>query len=93
MTTVQRTFQLEESLDRQFCEMAEKLGTTPSDALRIFVEAFVAQKGFPFAWTLHEEKVLKRTFNANHPAIITPPIRNGHAVLPASWREDEDDDP
>ena len=31
MTTVQRTFRLDESLDQQFCDIAEKLGTSPSD--------------------------------------------------------------
>ena len=37
MTTVQRTFRLDESLDQQFCDIAEKLGTSPSDSLRMFV--------------------------------------------------------
>ena len=82
MTTVQRTFRLDESLDQQFCDIAEKLGTSPSDSLRMFVTAFVSNRGFPFNLRLPESKV--RKFNVNHPNIT---IRNGHAVLPASWRE------
>lgn len=85
MTTVQRTFRLDESLDQQFCDIAEKLGTSPSDSLRMFVTAFVSNRGFPFDLRLPESKV--RKFNVNHPNITTPVIRNGHAVLPASWRE------
>ncbi len=92
MATVQRAFRLEETLDQQFCHIAEKLGTSPSDSLRMFVTAFVANKGFPFALRLPTDASGKRTFNANHPKIITPQIRNGHAVLPASWREDDDYD-
>ena len=92
MSTVQRAFRLEESLDKQFCTIAEKLGTSPSDTLRMFVTAFVANKGFPFALRLSDELTNKRVFNSNHPNIITPPIRNGHAVLPAFWREDDDYD-
>ena len=85
MTTLQKTFRLNESLDQQFCDIAEKLGTSPSDSLRMFVTAFVSNRGFPFNLRLPESKV--RKFNVNHPNITTPVIRNGHAVLPASWRE------
>lgn len=90
MSTVQRAFRLEESLDQQFCNIAQRLGTSPSDTLRMFVTAFVARKGFPFDLRLSSEQAPVRVFNSNHPSIITPPIRNGHAVLPASWREDDD---
>lgn len=76
---------MDESLDQQFCDIAEKLGTSPSDSLRMFVTAFVSNRGFPFNLRLPESKV--RKFNVDHPNITTPVIRNGHAVLPASWRE------
>ena len=89
MSTTQRAFRLEESLDQQFCNIAERLGTSPSDALRMFVTAFVASKGFPFDLRLPDEQAINRVLNSNHPSIITPPIRNGRAVLPASWREDD----
>lgn len=92
MSTVQRAFRLEQTLDKQFCSIAEKLGTSPSDTLRMFVTAFVANKGFPFALRLPNEKNPKRVFNSEHPSIITPSIRDGHAILPASWREDDDYD-
>lgn len=90
MSTVQRAFRLEKSLDQQFCNVARRLGTSPSGALRMFVAAFVAGKGFPFDLRLANEQAPARVFNSNHPNIITPPIRNVHAVLPASWREDDD---
>lgn len=92
MSTVQRAFRLEETLDKQFCSIAERLGTSPSDALRMFVAAFVANKGFPFALRLSDGKLPTRFFDSNHPNVITPPVRDGHAVLPASWREDDDYD-
>ncbi len=37
-----------------FEEIAERLGTTPSDALRAFVVAFNARQGFPFDICLRE---------------------------------------
>ena len=92
MSTVQRAFRLDDLLDKQFCHIAEKLGTSPSDTLRMFVTAFVANRGFPFVPKLPEETIVKRVFNTNHPSIITPLIRNGHAVLPASWWEDDEYD-
>ena len=89
MPTVQRAFRLEESLDQQFCVIAEKLGTSPSDTLRMFVTAFVVNRGFPFELKLPSEDTSVRRFNSHDSRISTPAIRNGHAVLPASWREDD----
>ena len=89
MATVQRAFRLDESLDQQFSAIAEKLGTSPSDSLRMFVMAFVNHRGFPFALKLPSEDTPVRRFNSQDSRIITPPIRDGHAVLPASWREDD----
>lgn len=90
MTTVQRAFRLDEALDKQFCDIAEKLGTSPSDSLRMFVTAFVTNRGFPFSLKLPDEK--HQRFNVNHPNVLTPIIRDGHVVLPASWREEDDYD-
>ncbi|KAB7651401.1 type II toxin-antitoxin system RelB/DinJ family antitoxin [Sutterella faecalis] len=91
MSTVQRAFLLEEALNHQFCIIAERLGSSPSDVLRMFVTSFVANKGLPFTFRLPDDKAAKRVFNSKHPNIITPPIRNGHAVLPASWRDDDEE--
>lgn len=86
--TVQRAFRLSNALDQQFCEIAEKLGTSPADVLRMFTAAFVAYRGFPFAVRLPPQGFEIQP-PENKPEIITPLIRNGHAVLPASWREDD----
>lgn len=92
MSEVERSFDLDEELDRKFCKTAEELGLSPSDALRIFVKAFVENQGFPPVPKASMKVRSRRVFNADHPAVITPPIRNGRAVLPASWREDDDYD-
>ena len=92
MSEVERSFELDEELDRKFCKTAEEPSLSPSDALRIFVETFVENRGFPPVLKTPAKVRSCRVFNANHPAVITPPIRNGRAVLPASWREDDDYD-
>lgn len=33
-----------------------------------------------------------RIFHHDHPLIVEAKMRNGHLVLPASWRDDDDDD-
>lgn len=92
MSTIQRAFRLEEGLDKQFCSIAEQLGTSPSDSLRMFVAAFVAHQGFPFAIRIPAKTNLARIVKQDHPLIVTPAMRDGRAVLPASWREDDDYD-
>lgn len=41
----------------RFRETTRLLGTTPADAMRIFVSAFNAHRGFPFDVRLPEPKV------------------------------------
>lgn len=36
--------------------------------------------------------VQHRIFHHDHPLIVEAKIRNGHLVLPASWRDDDDDE-
>ena len=48
MASKQVTTRLNEDEDRRFKETARAIGTTPSDALRMFVAAFNAAGGFPF---------------------------------------------
>lgn len=33
-----------------------------------------------------------RIFHHDHPLIVEAKIRHGHLVLPASWRDDDDDE-
>ena len=65
MATVQRAFRLEETLDLQFCHIAERLGTSPSDALRMFVTAFVDNEGFPFELRLPDRRAFHRNSRGN----------------------------
>ncbi|MCL2802611.1 MAG: type II toxin-antitoxin system RelB/DinJ family antitoxin [Micrococcales bacterium] len=48
MSTVQLATRVEESQDRLFRETTKQLGTTPADAMRMFVAAFNQHRGFPF---------------------------------------------
>jgi DNA-damage-inducible protein J len=55
MRTVQLATRLDEDQDRLFRETARRLGTTPADAMRVFVAAFNAHRGFPFDVRLSTE--------------------------------------
>jgi DNA-damage-inducible protein J len=48
METVQLATRIGKSEDRLFRETTRKLGTTPADAMRVFVAAFNRTRGFPF---------------------------------------------
>ncbi|MDR1236863.1 MAG: hypothetical protein LBK28_01330 [Propionibacteriaceae bacterium] len=48
MDTVQLATRVEKSQDRLFRETTRQLGTTPADAMRVFVAAFNQHRGFPF---------------------------------------------
>ena len=48
MSTVQFATRIDEEQGRIFRETAKMLGTTPSDALRMFVFAFNESRGFPY---------------------------------------------
>ena len=48
MSTVQLATRVDESQDRMFREVTRRLGTTPADAMRVFVAAFNQHRGFPF---------------------------------------------
>ncbi|MCI1747781.1 MAG: type II toxin-antitoxin system RelB/DinJ family antitoxin [Acidipropionibacterium sp.] len=47
-STVQLATRIETSQEQLFRETARRLGTTPADAIRIFVAAFNQHRGFPF---------------------------------------------
>jgi DNA-damage-inducible protein J len=48
MGTVQLAIRIDESQDQVFRETTKRLGTTPADAMRVFVAAFNEHRGFPF---------------------------------------------
>lgn len=48
MGTVQLATRIEESQNQAFRDMTRRLGTTPADAMRVFVAAFNQHRGFPF---------------------------------------------
>ena len=52
MATVQIATRVEAEQARTFRELTELLGTTPADALRMFIAAFNRAKGFPYSVTL-----------------------------------------
>ena len=48
MATVQIATRVDEQQSRKFREITGAIGTTPSDALRMFISAFNAEGGFPY---------------------------------------------
>ena len=58
METVQIATRVDEQQNRKFREITKAIGTTPSDALRIFIASFNSEGGFPF------DVKLKRTVEA-----------------------------
>ncbi len=53
--SVQIATRVDEDQAQIFKETTRKLGTTPADALRMFVSAFNANKGFPYTVRLSED--------------------------------------
>jgi DNA-damage-inducible protein J len=76
MSTVQLATRVEESQDRLFREITRRLGTTPADAIRVFVAAFNQHRGFPFEVRLNqaaepfETEVAATDFAANMSLVI-----------------------
>jgi DNA-damage-inducible protein J len=48
MATVQIATRIDEVQSRKFRAITKALGTTPSDALRMFIASFNAEGGFPY---------------------------------------------
>jgi len=59
MSTVQIATRVDEQQHKRFREITKALGTTPADALRMFIAAFNAEGGFPY-----ETKIKKPNFEA-----------------------------
>jgi len=78
METVQVATRVEKTQNHRFREISKAIGTTPADALRIFIATFNSEGGFPFevklrknieAFTTEEEatsfatNISRRTLN------------------------------
>ena len=48
MSTVQIATRVDEQQNRQFREITRAIGTTPADALRMFIATFNSEGGFPY---------------------------------------------
>ena len=48
MDTIQLATRVEKTQDQLFRETTRRLGTTPADAMRVFIAAFNQHRGFPF---------------------------------------------
>ena len=59
MSTVQIATRVDEQQHKRFREITKALGTTPADALRMFIAAFNAEGGFPY-----ETKIKRPGFEA-----------------------------
>jgi len=46
--TVQLATRVDKAQDQIFRDITRRLGTTPADAMRVFVAAFNQHRGFPF---------------------------------------------
>lgn len=73
-----------EERDR-FTAIAQSLGMSNSAVLKVFIKAFNDAGGFPF-------ELRVRTINPDDPRILRTRMENGVLVMPAAWRDDDDDD-
>ena len=62
--TVQLATRVETSQERLFRETTRRLGTTPADAMRVFVAALNQHRGFPFDVRLDPEVELLESEDA-----------------------------
>ncbi|MBS5245492.1 MAG: type II toxin-antitoxin system RelB/DinJ family antitoxin [Actinomyces graevenitzii] len=74
---------LQEKLD--FQANAEALGMTPSAAIKVFVRMFNQCKGFPF------DVRLQPRINFDNSDIAVAEVSDGRLVIPAAWRDEDDD--
>lgn len=70
---------------REFVEIAESLGMSPSAAVRVFVRKFNACKGFPF------DVCQQPSIDFSSTSILHAKMVDGKAVAPSSWREEDDE--
>lgn len=70
---------------KKFVETAEALGLSSSSALKVLIRKFNEVGGFPF------DVRRSPTIDLGYPNLFCPKIEGDAVVLPASWRDDEDD--
>lgn len=70
---------------REFVEIAESLGMSPSAVVRVFVRKFNDCKGFPF------DVRLQPAINYSNVNIPRAKLVDGKTVVPSSWRDEDDE--
>lgn len=70
---------------KKFVETAEALGLSSSSALKVLIRKFNEVGGFQF------DVRRSPTIDLGYPNLFRPKIEGDAVVLPASWRDDEDD--
>ena len=70
----------------RFVEIAESLGISASSALKVLIRKFNSVGGFPF--------MVRRepTIDFNSPNLFRPKVEGKTVILPASWRDEDDDE-
>lgn len=69
----------------EFLAATDALGLTPSAAIRVFVRMFNRCKGFPFDVRVQPQ------INFGNQDIPRAQLAEGRLVVPAAWRDDDDD--
>lgn len=82
--TVTTKLSLEEKL--AFSETCHALGLSTSSALKVLILKFNEVGGFPFDVRRAPE------IDFDHPNLFRPKVEGKTVVLPASWRDDDDDE-
>lgn len=59
MAAVQIATRVDAEQGKMFRELTATLGTTPADAMRMFISAFNRAKGFPFSISLQADSVVE----------------------------------
>ncbi len=69
-----------------FIETAKAIGMTPSAVIKAFVHKFCEHGGMPF--DLRREPKI----NFSNPNLVRAKVVNGTVIVPASWRDEDDDE-
>lgn len=71
---------------QKFVDTAKAIGMTPSAVIKAFVHKFCEYGGMPFEMR-REPKI-----NFSNPNLIRAKIVDGKVIVPACWRDDDDDE-
>lgn len=78
--------ELPAELAEKFVQTAEALGMSPAAALSLLVERFVEDGGFSFRKDAPDPRM-----NWDDPRIVRAQLKDGKVVVPASWRDEDDE--